>query len=51
MNFTENQIDEIADALQTIANEKCDFTGWNRTEAIAMLAQALDRYNNNQEGK
>lgn len=34
-----------------LSNQRCDFTGWNLTEAVVALALEFKRYNDIQESK
>jgi len=42
-------VSEITD--NSLANQRCDFTGWNLTEAIVNIGLELKRYNDMQETK
>ena len=35
----------------SLANQRCDFTGWNLTEAMVQIAFELKRMNDIAEGK
>ena len=52
----EKLIQQLADTtdeltLNSLANQRCDFTGWNLTEAMVQIAFELKRMNDISEGK
>ena len=38
-------------SANSLANQRCDFTGWNLTEAMVAIALELKRWNDREEGQ